>query len=124
MFGRNRTRRPSPAAAPPVLPGLQLQTVLVATPDIGAINRERALRLATGRMLQGGAGAVIDYDRGDPAHSFTGVVRGTPDPAAAYARIGRGLDQAQLPHPEAYDLGTTSEQLTAYQSAMLQRITR
>lgn len=123
MFRRARSTAP-PRSTPAVLPGLHVEAVLVADVDTGAINRERALRQMTGRQMQGVAGSVIDYDRGDPAHSFMGVVAGVPSPARAYARIGRGLDQAQLANGEVYDLATTDAELTAYQQAMLARIAR
>lgn len=107
---------------------MHLEAVLVANPDTSALNRERALRLALGRPLQGGSGSVIDYDRGDPAHSFTGYAPPglAPRVNAAQAAIGRSPSQAlaTLPDAEIYDLATNDGELTAYEQTMLARIAR
>ena len=118
-------RRATPNAAASVPMSTHIEAALVANPDTPAINRERALRYATGRLMQGNAGMVVDYDRGDPEHSFNRVIAHTTSPAVAYGRIGRsGPAAAYNPNPEIYDLGTTDATLTAYQVNMLARITR
>jgi hypothetical protein len=119
MFGRNR-RRPTQAQA---MPTVHPYAVPIADPDRVAIDRERAIRHEAGRALQGNAGYVVDYDRGDPEHSYTRVVQGTTGATAAIARIGM-RDAIYLPTSEVYDTGSTDAELTAYQAAMLARINR
>lgn len=125
MFGRGRR----PATTTPTNPRgevgarVHAEAVAVADPDYVTIERGRALRAIIGRGLQGGAGIVIDYDRGDPEHSFTRVVQPFHNPTTAANRIGM-RDGVYLPQPESYDQGTTDEQLTAYEQATLARIAR
>jgi hypothetical protein len=122
MFARRQ--RTAPPATPAVLATVHAQLVPVADPDTSAITRERALRQRLGSMMQGhNNGTVVDYDRGDPVHSFERIVPHVNLPAQAYAQLGM-RDQAIIGQPQIYDMGSTDEELTAYQAAMLARIAR
>lgn len=121
---RRRRYASAAAAAKQGAPlAVHVECTAVADPDVASIERERAIRSMTGELMQGHNGTVIDYDRGDPAHSFTAVVT-TPIPVAdAYARLGV-RDAVHLANPEFYDLGSSDEQLTAYQANLFARIAR
>jgi hypothetical protein len=119
MFRRGA--RPTREVA--VLPNVHPQAILIADPDTPSITRERALRHQTGRQLQGHSGLVVDYDRGDPAHSIETVMLPRHLPSGAYARLGMA-DAQRLPTTEIYDAATTDAELSAYQASMLARIAR
>lgn len=115
------SRRP---AASDAMATVHAVAVPVADPDTASIRRERGLRNQLGRMMQGHAGDVVDYDRGDPEHSYTRVLSRTDAPAGLYARVGIADAAILGPPTEIYDVASTDPELTAYQASMLARITR
>jgi len=124
MFGRRRDRDRAPVTPRgTVAGGVRTEAVLVANPDVATIGRDAALRAFIGYSNQAPAGQVVDYDRGDPEHSYTRVVVPWQDPTGSIARIGM-RDGVHLAQGEVYDIATTDEELTAYQAAMLARISR
>jgi hypothetical protein len=122
MFGRGQ-QRSSAGGAPPVLTTVHAQPIMVADPDTFAIRRERAIRNVEGRGLQGNTGYVLDYDRGDPAHSFEQVLQGTSVPANPYANLGIA-EAVILAQTEIYDQAINDAELTAYEANLLSRIAR
>lgn len=124
MFGRNRGRDRAPVTPRgAIASGVRVDAVVVANPDYAAIGRERAIRAFAGYSNQAPAELVMDYDRGDPEHSYTRVVAPFNNPTDALAALGM-RDGVYLAQGEVYDIGTTDEELTAYQAAMLARISR
>lgn len=123
MFGRRTPPPPRQSSGGGGMVRVHAEPVATADPDWATIERDRSLRRIIGRGLQGGAGIVVDYDRGDPAHSFERVVQPFHDPTAAANRIGM-RDGVLLTQSEVSDWGSTNETLTAYEQAQLARIAR
>lgn len=126
MFGRKRAARDVP---PPVLSGATLgyrQVIgLEAEPDVRNIQRDRGLRWQIGRTLQGDSGAVIDYDRGDPAHSLEAVVPPRTTPTQAIAQVSRIQDQAVIGGvPEISGVPMTDPNLDPYAALQWWRAAR
>jgi hypothetical protein len=122
MFGRRRAREQPPTQVVPT--GVHAQAVAVADPDSLNIIRERSLRNQLGHALQGQAGTIVGYDRGDPANSTMTVVRPLAIPSTAMAHVGFSDAQRFTDPQQIYDLGTTDPTANAYQAALLARITR
>lgn len=125
MFGR-RARVAAPPQTPPGNLGYHTEVALVGNPDVVNIDRQRALYYRVGLGLQGLAGTVIGYDRGDPAHSLTAVIN-NPErtPTNAYAAIGRPADALTMaPTPEFSDMASTNPQLDPYNALLWNRIAR
>lgn len=106
-------------------PNIETYTAVRATPDAVNIARVTALQARAARPMQGiSAGQVVGYDRGDPAHSFTGPVAAANDPAAAMA--GTITPAANIYQPQAtyQDLAITNPQLAPLAAAQLARMGR
>lgn len=120
-------RRPRATAPTPASSRMLAVPVAVAAVDTANIDRERALRQQIGHGLQGGAGTVVGYDRGDPTHTITGPIptgRAQRNPTTAFAAMRYRDEQRTLPQSQANELGSTDPHTNAYRDAKRARIGR
>lgn len=122
MLGFSSRRQARTALPPQPIGRVHVEAAVVADPDTANIQRMRAINLNIGKGLQGYAGTVVGYDRGDPAVSLTTVMPGGNMPTAALAQVGRIADQA--PPATIQDIAMSDPSLDPYQSLLWQRISR
>jgi hypothetical protein len=122
MFGRSKS-----VATPPAGTGRQLSRYapdpgVVCLPYYPSAVRLDAITQQAARGLQGHAGLVYGYDRGDPTLSLTGPVKGIQSPTDAQARVYANPAASAKPPMTYQDTPGTDPSLDPYKSLAWSRM--